>query len=212
MAYTIDIYNSKGKKLETKDLNADLFSEENINDVLMREFITFQLANARHPIAHTKTRGEVVGSWRKLYKQKGTWRARVWDAWSPIRRHGWVAFWPRNDVNFSLSMPKKKRIAALASSLSVKARDQEIVWLDSFGLKGIKTADCYKVLKNLALQDTKTLVVLPQLDDVTVKSIRNIPRVKYLLADYLNAYDLLTHKKVLFIDDAIQKIEKIFVK
>lgn len=212
MVYTIEIYNNKGKKVETKDLNAKLFSEENINDILMREFVTFQLANARHPIAHTKTRWEIALSWRKLFRQKGTWRARVWDAWSSIRRHGWVAFWPRNTTNFSLSMPKKKRVAALASSLSVKARDQEILWLESFGLKTIKTADCYKVLKALSLQDTKTLVVLPQLDDVTIKSIRNIPRVKYLLADYLNAYDLLTHKKVLFVEGAMQRLEEVFVK
>jgi large subunit ribosomal protein L4 len=88
MSYSISIYDAKGKVVEKKALNAAIFADENINDSLIHEFYVLQQANARIPIAHTKTRGEVAGSGRKLYKQKGTGGARVGAANSPIRRHG----------------------------------------------------------------------------------------------------------------------------
>jgi large subunit ribosomal protein L4 len=86
MAYTLDIFNVEGQKVKTIDLPETIFNDENINEDLIHEFIVMQLANARHPIAHTKTRGEVAYSGRKLYRQKGTGNARVGDAGSPIRK------------------------------------------------------------------------------------------------------------------------------
>ncbi len=212
MSYKLDIFNVKGEKVKTIDLSEKIFNDENINEDLIHEFVVMQLANARHPIAHTKTRGEVAYSGRKLYRQKWTGNARVWDAWSPIRRKWGVAFGPRNERNFSKDMPKKQRRKALFWALTLKAKDNEIIGLESFPYNEIKTKNAVNVLKNLNLYSEKTLVVIPRKDEVVIKSFRNIPTVKYLIVDYINPYDLLTHKKILFFEEAIKKLEEIFLK
>jgi len=212
MSYKLDIFNVKGEKVKTIDLSEKIFNDENINEDLIHEFVVMQLANARHPIAHTKTRGEVAYSGRKLYRQKWTGNARVWDAWSPIRRKWGVAFGPRNERNFSKDMPKKQRRKALFWALTLKAKDNEIIGLESFPYNEIKTKNAVNVLKNLNLYSEKTLVVIPRKDEVVTKSFRNIPTVKYLIVDYINPYDLLTHKKILFFEEAIKKLEEIFLK
>ena len=212
MAYTLDIFNVEGQKVKTIDLPETIFNDENINEDLIHEFIVMQLANARHPIAHTKTRGEVAYSGRKLYRQKGTGNARVGDAGSPIRKKWGVAFGPRNERNFSKDMPKKQRRKALFGALSLKAKDNEIIWLDDFPFENIKTKNAVKVLKNLNLVTEKILIVIPEKDEKIIKSFRNIPNVKYILVDFVNPYDLLTYKKVLFFEEAVKKLEEIFVK
>lgn len=212
MAYKIDILNAEGKKLKSKDLDEKIFNDENINEWLIHEFILMQQANARLPIAHTKTRWEVSASGRKLYNQKWTWRARAWAASSPIRRHGWVAFGPRNDVNYHKDMPKKMRRKALLGSLTLKVRDNEIMAIDKYPTTGIKTKKAVEMLTNLWVQNDKLLFVIPSSDEVMIKSFRNIWNVKYVIVDYLNPLDLLTHKKVLFVEDALDKMSEIFTK
>jgi len=95
MAYSIDIYDKSGKKVSKFDLDATLFCDEIINEPLIHELYLLQMGNARKNIAKVKGRWEVHWSWRKLYKQKWTWNARVWDKNSPIRKWWWVAFGPR---------------------------------------------------------------------------------------------------------------------
>lgn len=206
--YKIDIYDINWNVIRQKELPVSIFNDDNINHDLLHEFIVLQLANKRIPIAHTKTRWEVNYSWRKLYRQKWTWNARVWDAWSPIRRKWWVAFWPRNTINYEKDMPKKQRKKALFSALTLKARDNEILWIDLV-LNQIKTKDAYAILKKLNINE-KVLLVLFEKDEVIIKSFRNIPYVKYIIVDYINPYDLLTHKKVLFMEKAIDRLEEIF--
>lgn len=212
MTYQIDIFNEEGKKVKSKDLNEQIFNDENINESLIHEFVLMQQSNSRFPIAHTKTRWEVRVSWRKLYRQKGTWRARVWDAWSPIRRKGWVCFWPRNDVNFQKEMPKKMRRKALFWTLTLKAKDNEIVGLDKCSNEQAKTRLTAQLIKNLWLVNDKLLFVLPDNNESLIRSIRNIPNIKYIIVNYLNPYDLLIHKKVLFLEDALDKMVEIFTK
>ncbi len=212
MIYSVDIYNEQWKKLKAKELNDKIFNDENINQWLIHEFILMQLANARNPIAHTKTRWEINFSWRKLFKQKWTWRARVWDAASPIRRHWWTAFWPRNIINHTKSMPKKMRLKALFWALTMKVKDEEILCLNKYSSKQIKTKEAYDMLKNLWLDNQKVLFVIPSKDELLIKSFRNIDNVKYLIVDYINPNDLLTHKKVLFMEESLDKLETIFLK
>lgn len=206
MTYTLDIFNTKGKKVETVDLDTAVFNDENINESLIHEFFLLQRANARHPIAHTKTRAEINRSGKKLYKQKGTGNARVGDASSPIRRKGWVAFGPRNDRDYTKTMNKKARRLALSGLLTLKAKSSSLVGLDMFKFDEIKTKNAIEVLKNIGINTTKTLVVIPTKDDVLTKSFRNIQNVKYLLADYVNPYDLLNSDKIMFVGDALQKV------
>jgi large subunit ribosomal protein L4 len=109
-------------------------------------------------------------------------------------------------------MPKKQRRKALFGALTLKAKDSEIIGLENFPFEEIKTKNAVNVLKNLNLVNEKTLVVLSKKDEIIEKSFRNIPNVKYILVNFVNPYDLLTHKKVLFFEEAIKKLEEIFVK
>ncbi len=211
MSYSIKVYNTAWKELEEITLNDAIFNDNNINASLMHEFVVMQLANARKNVAKTKTRWEVSKSGRKLYRQKGTGNARVWDAASPIRRWGWVAFWPTWNENYSKTMPKKQRRKALFSALTVKVKDNAVLALDSYSFDEIKTANAVDVLNKLNLSGEKTLLIIPESNEVISKSFRNIPGVKVILASYVNPYDLLTFKKVLFLKDSLQKIEDTFL-
>ncbi len=210
MSYSIAIYDAKGKVIETKQLNDAIFADENINDWLIHEFYVLQQANARLPYAHTKTRAEVAGSGRKLYRQKGTGNARVGEARSPIRKHGWVAFGPRNTTDYSKDMPKKMKKLALAGVLTIKARNEQLVGLVDNALGVIKTKEALVMLQNIGLANKKTLVVMPEKDANIEKSMRNIPSVKTILASYLNPVDLLQYDKVLVMEGSLEKINTLF--
>ena len=155
MTYKINLFDTEWKKTKEVSFNSEIFNEKNVNEWLIHEFILMQLANSRNPIAHTKTRWEVASSWRKLHRQKWTWRARVWDAWSPIRRHWWVVFWPRNNVNYTKNMPHKMRVKALLWSIILKMKDGEVLWLDSFNSS--KTKEAANTISKLWLEKEKGL-------------------------------------------------------
>ncbi len=209
MTYTIQVYNKDGKATGKLSLNEALFNDERINDDLIHEFFLLQQANARHPIAHTKTRAEVTGSGRKLYRQKGTGNARVGEASSPIRRHGGVAFGPRNDVNHSKTMNKKMKKLALCGIITLKAKNEQLMGLEATPLKAIKTKDAASVLGKIGLSNNKTLIVMPEKDEIVIKSFNNIPRTKSILADYINPVDLLQYDKILLLEGSMEKIEKL---
>ncbi len=211
MAYTIKVFDENGKEIEDIKLNEDIFNDKNINYSLMHEFIVMQLSNSRYNIAKTKTRWEINASGRKLYRQKWTGNARVWDKASPIRRWGGVAFGPTWNENYKKSMPKKQRRKALFSALTVKVKDNEALVLDKYSNPDIKTKNAISVINNLKLSGEKILVVIPEKNEVITKSFRNIPKVKVILADYVNPYDLLSYKKVLFLKDSLIKIENTFL-
>ena len=211
MVYTIKVYNKDGKEIEELSLNEQIFNDENINPSLMHEFVVMQLANARYNIAKTKTRWEVKASGRKLYRQKGTGNARVGDAASPIRRGGGVAFGPTGNENYHKAMPKKQRRKALFSALTVRVKDDDILSLDKYDFDAIATKNAINVLKNLNLSGEKILIVIPEKNEIITKSFRNIPGVKTILANYINVYDLLSYKKILFLKDSLSVIENIFL-
>lgn len=210
MSYSISIHDSKGKVVEKKALNAAIFADENINDSLIHEFYVLQQANARINIAHTKTRWEVAGSGRKLYKQKGTGNARVGSSRSPIRKHGWVAFGPRNTTNFTKEMPKKMKKLALAWILTVKAKNEQLIGVIDNALDSIKTKEAIAMLQNIGLTNKKTLVVIPEKNEVIEKSLRNIPRTKTINAMYINPVDLLHYDKVLVFAGSLEKRDILF--
>ncbi len=206
--YKIDIYDMVWKKIEDRELDQTIFNDENINESLIHEYVLMQLSNARQCNAHTKTRWEVRSSWRKLFRQKWTGRARVWDSASPIRRWWWVAFWPRNNVNYTKSMPKKMRKKALCWALTVAAKEWKILCLNEYSNQEIKTKKAAEVLFKLWIESQKILLVVDSKDIIIQKSFRNIPSLKYTLSDYLNVVDLLSYKKILFLSNALDNIEK----
>jgi len=192
-------------------LNDLIFNDENINPSLMHEFIVMQLANARKNVAKAKTRWEVKRSGKKLYRQKGTGNARVGDAGSPIRRWGGVAFWPTGEENYTKSMPKKQRRKALFSALTVRVKDSDALVLENYDFDEIKTKNAVEVLSNLNLSGEKVLIVIPEKNEIITKSFNNIAGVKTILASYVNPYDLLSYKKVVFLKDSLGKIEDTFL-
>lgn len=204
------LYNQEGKEIAQIELNDSVFAVE-VNEKLIHRGLVYQLANARQVVAHTKTRGERAGSTRKLYKQKGTGRARAGSARSPIRKKGGVVFGPRSVANFSISMNKKERRKALFSLLSSKLASNALVVVDEIKLPEVKTKEMVKVLKALPIQK-KVLIALPNKDDAIYNAASNIEFAKTLLVNYLNFKDLLKFETLVLTKESLAKIDEVFVK
>lgn len=203
MVYNIDIYDKGGKVVSQFALDETLFDDSLVNKDLIHEYYLLQMSNARHNIACVKGRWEIHGSGRKLYKQKGTGWARPGDKNSPVRRWGGVAFWPRGVENYTKSMNKKARKIALNSIITLKAKAGELMGLKDITLGAPKTKDAQEILKNIWISTKKVLFVLSEKDENLLKSFRNLPKVKYLYADYLNPADLMSYHTVLFLESAL---------
>ena len=204
MSFKIDIFDQKGQKTNTVDLDESVFSADNINNDLMYQFVRLQQANSRVAIASTKNRGEVRGSGKKLYKQKGNGAGRVGDKKSPLRKKGGVARGPRSNRNFTLAMPKKMRKASLRSALSHGASQEKLLALDGFDSQSISTKSALAVLKNIKLDRSVLVVVHNSVD--TIKSYRNLPFVDIVDALHVSVFDVLKARKILFIGEALEKI------
>lgn len=202
------LYSQEGEKTGEITLSEKVFGQP-VNHTLIHRMLRLQLSNRRAPIAHTKTKGEVRGGGRKPYQQKHTGRARQGSIRNPHYIGGGVAFGPRNVRNFELEMPKRERRKALFSALSAKAQENAIVALESFTPKEPKTKVFAKLIEKMKL-DRDILFVLPEKNAMHLRVARNIPRVKIILVNYLNVGDLLRHKHILFLKDAVVKVEEIF--
>lgn len=206
----IDLYAANGDKKGSVDLNAKLFGAK-VNPDLMHRAVVMRLANARNPIAHTKTRAEVACTTKKLFRQKGTGNARRGAKSTNLLRGGGVTHGPRNTVNYSKAMPKKERRAALFSSLSAKMIDKAILALEKFESKKPETKQFVSLMNKLP-EAKKYLFVISEKNEVFEKSCRNIPNVKVILANYLNPYDVLLADKICFVADSLAKTEETFLE
>jgi len=184
----VPLMNMAGQSVGEIELNKAIF-EAPINTALMHQALTRQLANARQGTHKTKTRGEVSGSTRKMWKQKHTGRARQGSRKAPQWRKGGTVFGPL-PRSYAQAMPKKMRHAALRSALSVKAADNRIIVLDALALDAPKTRPIADMLRSLNVT-TSTLVLLPESNPTLERSIRNIDGVQYVRAQYINIRDLL---------------------
>lgn len=209
MSYAIDIFGSDGAKKQKVTLDA-LFSDDAINETLVHEYVVMYLANQRQNTAKAKRRGEIVGSRRKLFRQKGTGRARVGAADSPIRRKWWVAFGPLNTRNRTKKMNQKMKQKALLSSLVMKLKDTQVSGLQQVEYTTPKTKQAYATLQSLSLTEKKTLLVVDAHVENTYKSWRNISHVSVTTLDLVNPYDILTHKHVLFTEKALHNLSSRF--
>lgn len=208
MVYSVDVYDIKGKVVSHMQMSEDKFSDAQVQPSLIHEYLLLQRANARLNIAHTKNRGEVAGSGKKIYKQKGTGGARAGDRYSPIRKGWGVAFGPRNERNYVKTMNKKAKKKALYGILTTKLQNKEILWLTGFDYQEPKTKNAFSVLKNIGIAGKKVLVVIDQKNAVLEKSFRNMENVKYLLVEYLNPFDLMYYDVVLCLQPALEKINQ----
>lgn len=206
---TIDVYTTSGEKKGTATLSKTIF-EAPINEGLMHQAVVRQQSNRRKPIAHVKSRGEVRGSTAKLFRQKGTGRARRGSIRAPLLRGGGKAFGPRNTASFIKDMPRKMRRIALFSCLSLKAKGKAIIGL-SGSVSDIKTKKVHDMLKKMPVEiGRRILIVIPSGDLNLQLSARNIPNVKVIQAPYLNAEDVLTATNIIFHTDALTKLDEVF--
>ena len=184
----VPVYNMQGEQISETDLRDDIFDVP-VNVGLMHQALVRQLANARLGTHKTKTRGEVIGGGRKPWRQKGTGRARQGSIRSPQWRGGGTVFGP-TPRSYRQKMPRKMRRQALRSALSVKAADSQLKVLDALEMNEPRTKQVLEILRNLDV-DTTALLLLPGRDEVILRSVRNLPQVRTLVAQYLNVRDLL---------------------
>jgi len=202
----VDVFNMKGKKVDTVELPAEIF-EASINVDLMHQAYVRQMANARLGTHSTKTRGEVSGGGKKPWRQKGTGRARQ----GSIRAAQWVGggkIHTPKPRDYSKKMPRKMRRAALRSALSAKAAAAELVVLDDLSLAEAKTKLMAEALNKL-VGDSSALILVPEKSeayDVVELSTRNLPDAKTLLVNYLNIRDLLGYDRIVLPVQALDKI------
>ncbi|MFC2043507.1 50S ribosomal protein L4 [Chloroflexota bacterium] len=192
----VDVLNMDGQKVKTMELPSAIF-EAPINIDLMHQAYVRQMANARLGTHSTKTRSEVVGGGRKPWRQKGTGRARQGSIRSPQWVGGGKVHTPK-PRNYTQSMPRKMRRAALRSALSVKAVENDIVVLEELCLLNEKTQMMEQALDGL-VGVSSALVLFPEKTEEyerIVRSINNLPYAKILLANYLNIRDLLGYEKL----------------
>lgn len=201
------LFNSTGVESGKVQLNEVIFGHE-ANDWLVHRLLMLQRSNSRNPIAHTKTRWERRWSTRKIYKQKGTGNARAWWARSPTRKWGWIAFGPRSNRNFTISMNRKERRLALLTILSNKARKNQIKVFEANVSDDAKTKDLLSVSTNMQIK-TALFAVLPNDRNLFLAS-RNLKNVKPIGVNYLNPADLLKFEDLVFTKESLDFLGQIY--
>jgi large subunit ribosomal protein L4 len=198
------VYDTTGTKKQEVDLSAALF-EAKVNPTLIAQAIRVYLANQRQGNANTKTRSEVTGSTRKIYKQKGTGNARHGDIKAPVFVGGGIVHGPVTH-SFTLTMPKKMKNAALKSALSTKAADVAVVE----GMAKIegKTKSVNSLVKSVKGTKKRPLIVLAEDMDGMLQGLRNVTAVDYVNAMDLNTYDVMNHDCLIFATEALEVLEK----
>ncbi len=205
----IPVYSMSGEVIKQIDVSDDVFTVP-FNEAVVHQAVVRQLANARQGTACTKTRGEVAGSNKKLYRQKHTGNARSGNIKSPLRRGGGIVFGPK-PRSYQQAMPKKMRRLAIRSVLSAKLKDNELFVLEDLDFSEPKTKEMAKVLSALNI-DKSALVATCEMKLNVIKSARNIPSVKMMPANLLNVVDMTSHKVLLLTEDAVRQVEQLWGK
>ncbi len=203
----IPVYNLAGEAVEQIDISDHVFGVP-FNQAVVHQVMVSQRANTRQGTAKAKTRGEVAGSTRKLYKQKGTGRARAGSIKSPLRRGGGVIFGPQ-PRSYYQAVPKKMRRLALRCVLSAKARDKELVVLEQLKLEQPKTKEMVRILAALGV-DSSAMIAISEPEENVVKSARNLVGIKTMPARLLNVVDMLSHKMLIMTVATVRKVEELW--
>ena len=199
----VEVINTKSEKVSEVDLPDSIFNIAVKGDIL-HAVVNMQLTKRRTGTASVKNRSDVRGSGRKLFRQKGTGRARRGDIKSPLLRGGGVVFGPK-PKKYGLNIPKKIRRLGLKMALSSKLQQQELTVLDQFELERIKTKDFMDVMSALALENA--LIVTAEKNEKLEISSRNVPGYKVLRTEGLNVYDILKYRRLVLVEPSVTKIE-----
>jgi large subunit ribosomal protein L4 len=203
----IDVYNLQAEKSSRMELNDDIFGVP-VRKEILHQIVVSQLNNRRSGSASTKNRSKVKRSGKKLWRQKGTGRARVGDAASPTRRGGGVVFGPTPHRYFK-KVTKKLRRAALFMALTDKVRSEHLFVVEDFNLPEIKTRNLVQIMKNF--EADKALIVIEEKNENLEKSSQNIPRIKVMRYQGLNVYDILKYNHLFLARSVIPKIEEVLI-
>jgi len=202
----IDIRNLQNEVVGKLELSDEVFKAE-LNEPLIWEAVRHYSDSMRAGTAATKTRAEVSGSGKKLWRQKGTGRARIGSIRSPLWRHGGTVHGPQ-PRDYSYRFPRKKLRGAMRSALSAKLGENLLTVVDSFSVESHKTGDFRKVLKGLC-GSGKVLIVESAANRNLELSSRNLPNVKLVPGNGVNIHDILNHRMLLFSRDAILQVQEV---
>jgi len=207
------VYNQAGEKTTELDLNPAIFGLAKIDGSLVQTAVRTQRNNKRYPWAHTKMMGEVAGSGKKPWKQKGTGRARAGSVRSPLWRHGGITFGPRNDRDWSLKLNRSTFRKALFTVLTDKLNAKKLVVIDKFDQTG-KTKELSARLTSFAVKaglGKKYILIIPAHNKDLEHAAQNLPDVKVLTASQLNILDLLKYDLIM-LKDAFKVIEQTYLR
>jgi large subunit ribosomal protein L4 len=202
---SVSVFNLNNEAVGSLDLADEVFGAT-VNDHLLYEAVRHHLAGLRGGNASTKTRHEVSGSGKKLWRQKGTGRARMGSIRSPLWRHGGTVHGPQ-PRDYSYKLPRKMLLGALRSALSAKLRDGELKIVQEFTFPDHKTRTAAGALKTLEAVKTVLLVDAGENRNLELGA-RNLPGVKVVVTKDVNVYDLLGHERVLLSEAAARKLSE----
>jgi large subunit ribosomal protein L4 len=202
---TIDIYNLNGAKVGTMDLADEVFGA--VNEDLLWEAVKHYRAGERAGTHATKNRWRVSGSGKKLWKQKGTGRARIGSIRSPLWRHGGTVHGPQ-PRSYDYTFPRKKLLGALRSALASKLADGKLTVVNAFDVKEVKTKTFREALDKLKIEKTALLVEVPKHGNRNLElSSRNIAGTELVESNVVHPYHLLRYDHVIFTQPAIEKLQ-----
>ena len=201
------LFDRTGTSIGSVDLSAELFDAP-VNEAVIHQAVTAQLAGRRTGTAATKTRGDVRGGGKKPYRQKGTGRARQGSRSAPHYRGGGAVFGP-HPRSYEQRLPRKVRSLALRGALTAKLGDAAIRVVDAFGLEAIKTRDLVAVLAALNASG-RVLLVAPTADERLKLSARNLPTVDVILADSLNVVALVQADTIVIEQPALARMQEVY--
>jgi len=201
------LYDRTGATVGNVELSDELFAAP-VNEAVLHQAATAQLAGRRIGTHDTKTRGEVAGGGRKPYRQKGTGRARQGSIRAPHYRGGGTVFGP-HPRSYEQRLPRKMRRLALRGALTAKLGDEAIRVVDHFGLDGIRTSEIVGILAALKASG-RVLVVAPAADEQLRLSARNLPSVEVILADSLNVVDVVKADCLVIEQPALARMEEVY--
>jgi large subunit ribosomal protein L4 len=203
----VPVYSLTGEEVRKIEISDALFSVP-FNESVVHQVMVGMQANARQGTAFAKSRGDIVGSTKKLYRQKGTGYARAGSKKSPTRRGGGSAFGPK-PRDYRQDIPKKLRHLALRCVLSSKASDGDLKILEGFKFEEPKTKEMMAVLNALKI-NSSALIVTQNSEENVIKSARNIPQITTTPANVINILDILSHKTLLMTEAAVKTAEKLW--
>lgn len=209
---SVDTFTVAGAKSTAKiKLDKAVFGLEVTNHDLLKNAYTAYLANGRTNNAKTKTRGEVTGSGKKPWKQKGTGRARFGSKYNPIWRGGGIAFGPTGNENYSKKLTVNSKRLAVCQALSLAVESGKVKIIDDFVTKDGKTSTAVKLLDKLSITG-QTLIVVSNKADAEVRSTSNMKQVKLIQPNYLNTYDILNARTILISKNVLDSLKSWLVR